>query len=213
MKLRFLLPVAIAVLSFACKPSSTPADSSVNPEPAASSQSENPGKYEIKSGIVVYKALIMGMETTQTLYFDDYGKKEATETIMQMMGTEIRSLAINKDGYMYNLDMNAKTGTKAPVISNTTIDFKNLTDQMEKDMNLKKLGKEDFLGRKCEKMSIDYTKMQMTGTFLVYRGVPLKVDTDMGSMKMVLEAQNFEENANVPADVFEIPADFTITGN
>ena len=47
-------------------------------------------------------------------------------------------------------------------------------------MNLKKEGTEEFLGKTCEKMSIDYKKMQMKGNFLVYKGIALKMNTDMG---------------------------------
>lgn len=170
-------------------------------------------KYELKSGIVVYQTQMMGMEVKQTLSFDDYGKKEATDIMMETMGTKIHTVTLTKEGYVYTLDMVNKTGTKVPAnsMNNANIDFQNLSKEMEKEMNLKKEGKETFLGKTCEKISIDYAKMQMKGSFLVYKGVALKVDTDMGTMKMILAAQGFEENPQIPAEKFEIPADIMIT--
>ncbi|MBN1907141.1 MAG: hypothetical protein JW927_18825 [Deltaproteobacteria bacterium] len=173
------------------------------------------GKYEFKSGIVVYKTQTMGMDAQQTLSFDDYGKKEVTDMVMEMMGTKLHNVTITRDGYTYTLDMANKTGTKVPVNSrnNTNIDFSNLSREMEKEMNLKKEGTETFLGRVCDRISIDYTKMQLKGSFLVYKGVALKIDTDMGAMKMKLTAEEFEENPQIPAEKFEIPADIIIAGN
>jgi hypothetical protein len=218
MKTRFLALSIILCCILSCKNQSSDNTGTENnvSEVAAKAGDEAPkGKYAIKSGIVVYKTQMMGMEVKQTLSFDDYGKKEVTDVMMEMMGTKIHTVSLTKDGFIYNIDMVKKTGTKSPEVSanNTNIDFQNLTEEMTKEMNLKKEGNEMFLGKNCEKMSIDYTKMKMKGTFLVYRGVALKVDTDLGTMKMKLEAEQFEENPTIPAEKFEIPADITITGN
>lgn len=173
------------------------------------------GKYAIKSGVVVYKTQMMGFEVKQTLSFDDFGQKEATDVMMEMMGTTIHNKTITKEGFIYTIDMVRKTGTKSQVqaINNSNIDFQNLTDEMIKEMNLKKEGYEEFLGKNCEKMSIDYVKMQMKGTFLVYKGIPLKVDTEMGTMKMNLVAEKLEENVQIPAEMFEIQSDISIIDN
>jgi hypothetical protein len=82
---------------------------------------------------------------------------------------------------------------------------------MVKDMNLKKEGTEEYLGKTCEKMSIDYTKISMKGTFLVYKGVALKSETNMGTTKMKLIGEKFEENPSIPAEKFEVPADIKVT--
>lgn len=170
------------------------------------------GKYALKSGIVVYNTQMMGMDVKQTLYFDDYGAKEAQEVSMEMMGVKMHQVTISKDGFIYTLDMEQKTGTKvaAPTGLAQNIDFQNLSEEMAKDMELKKLGTEEFLGKTCDKMSIDYKKMSMKGTFLVYKGVALKSETDMGSMKMNLLAEKFDENPSIPSEKFEIPDDIKI---
>ncbi|MFO7671985.1 MAG: hypothetical protein R6W31_20170 [Bacteroidales bacterium] len=168
------------------------------------------GRYAIKSGIVEYKTEVMGMAGKQTSTFDDYGNLEVIETTMEMMGIKINTVTLMRDGYIYTFDMENKTGTR--IVGNSpNIDFENLSDEMAQDMNLKKTGTETFLGKNCDNMSIDYTKMNMKGNFLVYKGVPLKIDTDMGTMKMILVGEKFEENPAIPAGKFEIPSGFTIT--
>lgn len=214
MKNKFFVFAILAsfTILFSCK-------SKTNETPATS---ENPsdvttevakGKYAMKSGIVEYKTQMMGMDVKQTMYFDDYGKKEAQEVKMEMMGVKMHTLTLSKDGFIYTLDMEKKTGTKTAAMAGMAqnIDFQNLSEELMKDMDLKKLGTEDFLGKTCEKMSIDYKKMGMKGTFLVYKGVALKSENDMGGMKVNLIAEKFDENPAIPAEKFEVPADFTIT--
>jgi hypothetical protein len=152
------------------------------------------------------------MDMKQVMSFDDYGNKEVTEVMMEMMGTKIHTVTLNKDGFVYTIDMVKKTATKSPSYqgSNQNIDFENLSEQMVKDMKLKKEGSEEFLGKTCEKMSIDYEKMKMKGSYLVYKGVPLMVDTDMGTMKMKLIGEKFVENPVIPAEKFEVSADIKI---
>lgn len=210
-KLIAMALLSTATLLFSCK-SKTSETNVANENPTASESSTPKGKYGIKSGIVQYKTEMMGMEVMQTLTFDDYGKKEATDVEMEMMGVKIHTVNLTKDGFIYNLDMVKKTGTKSPEvnIANASIDFENLSEEMVKEMDLKKLGTEEFLGKTCEKMSIDNKKMSMKGTFLVYKGIALKSETDMGSMKMNLLAEKFEENPTLPAEKFEVPADIKI---
>lgn len=168
------------------------------------------GKYAIKSGIVEYKTKMMGMDAKQKLTFDDYGKNEITEV---MLGAEIHTVTLNKDGFVYNYDLIKKIGTKRPatLVKTSDIDFENASKEMMKEMNLKKEGTEKFLGRDCEKVSIDNEKMKMKGNYLIYKGIPLRVNTDLGSIKMNLLAEKIEENPVLSNDIFTIPADIKIS--
>lgn len=170
-------------------------------------------KYEIKSGIVEYKTQTMGTDVVQTLYFDDYGAKEANEMAMEIAGIKSNTRSITKDGYMYNLDLTTKTGTKTKTFAaaGADINFSELTDEMVKRMNLKKIGSENFAGKTCDKYTIDYTDLSMKGSFLVWKGVPLKSEVDLSTIHTTMVAKNFQENADVPAEKFEIPSDFNIT--
>lgn len=204
-----------AALLFSCK-SKTSETASATKDQAEVTTETPKGKYALKSGIVEYKTQMMGMDVKQVLTFDDYGKEEVTEVMMEMMGTKIHTVNLTKDGFIYTLDMVKKTGTKSPVYQgggSSNIDFENMTEAMIKDMNLKKEGSEEFLGKTCEKMSVDYKKMNMKGNYLVYKGVALKMDTDMGTIKMKMTADKFVENPVIPSGKFEIPADVKITEN
>ena len=209
-----LAVMASFLVLFSCK-SKTSETAVISDNPAATEAATPKGKYAIKSGIVVYKTEMMGMAVTQTLTFDDFGKKEATDVQMEMMGTKIHTVNLTKDDFVYSLDMVKKTGTKSPAVTmaNANIDFENLSEDLVKEMDLKKLGTEQFLGKTCEKMSIDNKKMKMKGTYLVYKGVALMADTDMGSMKVKLTAEKFEENPTIPAEKFDVPADIKIAEN
>lgn len=212
MKLLKITSLALLTISLgfvSCKSKTSETTSATDNKTEAANATPK-GRYAIKSGIVEYKTEIMGMPAKQTLIFDDYGQKELTDMEMEMMGTKIRTVTITKDGFIYTLDLEKKTGTRIKGNS-PNIDFENLSEQMIKDMNLKKEGTEEYLGKTCEKMSIDYTKMKMKGSFLVYKGVALKLDTDMGTMKMKLIGEKFIENPDIPAAKFDVPADIKIS--
>ena len=209
-----LLIVFVFTAIVSCKNTSSTKEASADPKELNSANpAANKERYAIKSGIVEYNTQVMGMDVKQTMTFDNYGKLDIQEVKMDIMGTQIHTVTLTRDGYIYNLDMVKRTGTKSIVTSmnNANIDFENLSEEVIKEMDLKKLGTEEFLGKTCEKMSIDYKKGGMKGTYLVYKGVALLVDTDMGSMKMRLVAEKFIENPEIPASRFEIPSDITIT--
>jgi len=216
-RLNVLALVAFAVLIVACqsKTSKQTAPATSTEKSAEVVKTTPKGKYAIKSGIVEYKTQMMGMDMKQILTFDDYGKIEMTEMVMEMMGTKTHSVTLTKDGFVYAYDLVKKTGTKNPFYGggSQNIDFENMSKEMVSDMKLKKEGTEEFLGKKCDKMSIDYDKMKMKGNFLVYKGVALKMDTDMGTVKMNLVADKFVENPEIPTAKFEIPADVKISEN
>ena len=216
-RLNVLAIMALAIMLFACQ-GKTPKQASTTPDaekPAEVVKGTSKGKYAIKSGIVEYKTQMMGMDMNQSLTFDDYGKIEMTEVIMEMTGMKTHSVTLTKDGFVYAYDLEKKIGTKNPFYGggSQNIDFENMSKEMISDMKLKKEGTEEFLGKKCDKMSIDYDKMKMKGNFLVYKGVALKMETDMGTVKMNLIADKFIENPEIPAGKFEIPADVKITEN
>ena len=216
MKMNNFIAVIILISTFiiaSCNSKPSNQSSTVPENKAETTKETSKGKYAIKSGIVEYKAQMMGMDVKQILTFDEYGQKEITEVIMDMMGAKTHSVTLNKDGYQYQYDLVQKTGTKSRFYGNGSLDldFENMSKEMIKDMNLKKEGTADYLGKTCEKMSVDYQKMQMKGNFLVYKGVALKMDVDMGSMKVNLAGEKFEENPSIAANKFEVPADVTIT--
>lgn len=206
-----LIFILLVILISSCKNKSTESVNEIKKQLKFTKEIPK-NKYAIKSGIVEYKTEMMGMAAKQVFTFDDYGKKEITEVIMEMLGTKVHTVALTINGYIYNYDLINKKGTKKPVtlIKTTDIDFENMTEKMIKDMNLKKEGTEIFLGKNCEKVSIDNKSMQMKGTYLIYKGIPLKVNTDLGTMKMNLLAEKFIENPTIPEEKFVVPEEVII---
>lgn len=205
-----LLPlILIAFVAFSCKgktsEKSKPGDTTSSP--ATTTEVKAKGRYAIKSGIVEYKSSVMGMDAKQTLYFDDFGALESNVTEMEMMGIKTVSVTINRDGFVYTFDPGTKTGKKVVAYYGSNVNFEDLTDEIIKDFNLKKEGRDVILGKDCEKWSMDNTSLGMKGFYWVYKGVPLKVDTDLGTAKMQMDATSFKENVEIPAEKFDIPSD------
>ncbi len=198
-----LMVTLLSLMLFSCNRKPAPAGQSEN-----AGKSEAGGKFGIKSGIVTYKTDMMGFEASQTLYFDDYGALEANEIVMEIMGTKMRTHTITKDGYTYNFDPEKKTGSKIALSSSPAqIDFNDLSEEIIKEWNLKEGGEETFLGKECVKYSADHKDMNMKGYYWVWKGLVLKMEMDMATSRMVMEAVSLEENPKVPAEKFEVPAD------
>jgi len=180
-------------------------------------------KYGVKSGIITYEALeMLGIKTTQTIYFDDYGTKEAIESVTEgeIMGIKSKShsWSITKDNFVYTFDIEKMTNNtnelekvvnKMDMSQNpfANTDWTNLSDELKKEMDYKEEGEETVAGFSGKKVSVKMDKNAEGRIYAVtYKNVPLKVD--MGQIKMV--ASKFEENASVPASVFELPKDYKV---
>lgn len=180
--------------------------------PVSVANSKGKGKYALKSAIVEYKTITMGIEGKQILYFDNYGEKEAYETEMSVFGFTSRTITIYGDDCSYTVDLVKKTATKSSSKDNPyNIDFERLAQEAEKEWKIQKEGSETLLGRECIKYSItNIRNSSMNGFFWVWKGIPFKTEMNMIGTKMVLEAQKIDENVSIPADKFIIPADVEI---
>ncbi|NVO01844.1 MAG: hypothetical protein HXX09_04010 [Bacteroidetes bacterium] len=166
------------------------------------------GKYQIKSGIISITSEAMGFKTDVVSYFDNYGAQETSVSTMDIMGMKTERLSINKDGFIWDIDMKTKTGTKMkiPEKDPKNIDFTGLTEGLMKEMNIKKEGTETLLGKTCDKFSMNYEKMKTKANYSVWKGIALKTEMDMMGMKVKMIATKLEENATIAADKFEVPA-------
>ncbi len=220
MKNLLSIAVAVSLLTLAgCSKGEDKEDNKqegVKTEAPSSVSAATKGKYQIKSGALELKVENNMIKTasTQKLYFDDYGKKERTETIteFEMMGQNIRSVGVvmNDGKFVYSFDPEKKTGTKSKFFgsnSGAQYDFESFSEEMKKDWKLKKEGTVDILGKTCDKYSIDNEKSKMKGTVCLWKGLALATDLDMGGIKMKMTAVKFDEGASVPAEMFEVPQD------
>jgi hypothetical protein len=85
----------------------------------AAAPADGKHRYEVKSGIVEMSNSMME-NMLETLYFDDYGGKQATVTSMDMkvLGQTIHSEHVNIDagGYHVTYDPRKKTGTRHKLV-------------------------------------------------------------------------------------------------
>lgn len=211
--LTFLSFLTIILFLGACGRNASKTENISNNEPSKELTSSGKHKYSIKSGIIEYNTTTMGTNVIQTLYFDDYGTKEANEMQMEIAGMKSHTLNILKEGYNYSLDLNSKTGTKSKLMAmpNSNIDFENISEEILKQMKMRKEGQEDFNGKTCDKYTMDNSDMHMKGTFLVWKGIALKSEMDLSTIKTIMVAKNIQENTSVPKEKFNVPEDFQIT--
>lgn len=172
-------------------------------------------RYLVKSGIVEY-TLSGTRKGTETIYFDNWGMREAkhTKAEMSMMGiTQTQNtLGIIDGAYTYNIDLDTKTGTKmeTPMLKELAANTKDLTEageKMMKNMGGVKIGTEVILGKSCDVWEIKNMKSKTW----VWKGVPLKTHVNMPSMEMTIMATKIDEGASIAADKFAIPPDVKIT--
>lgn len=180
--------------------------------------------YGEKSGIVVYKPMEMnGIKAVQTLYFDDYGKKEMRETVVtgSMQGAETKQHSIDiRDGNIaYHFELENKIGdmdraTKdvykqvIPAEMMEQMNVANLSEKLRKSYNFKEEGTEKVAGIKGIKYSIQPEGSQMDGpiTGVHYKNVPLKVT--LGTM--IIEAEKVDFGSKIAPEKFKIPAGFNV---
>ncbi len=180
--------------------------------------------YGEKSGIVTYKPMdMMGVKVTQTLYFNDYGKQEMRETMVEgnMMGMDMRQHTVDiRDGnIMYHYELENVSGgqdraTKNAYKSTITpemfeqMKIESLSEKFKAKLDYKDEGKETVAGIEGIKYSIapDSINRQNRITGVHFKNIPLKVS--MGQMEIIADKVDF--STKVPADKFKVPEGFTV---
>jgi len=216
MKKIYLLSL-IALFFFACNEGTSNnedennIDQTEDQTESSGSESSSMVKYPFKSGIVKYESDVMGMKTSVTIYFKGYGKEECSVSEVDMMGKKMTMRNIIKDGFMYSLSMEQKSGTKmkvSPEFSNYRFNADMFEEKMEAEGG-KKLGTGEVLGKKCQ----IYSMMQegAESKIWIWNNMLMKMSAEQNGMTYTIEAVNIEETNNFPDGIFDIPADFNIT--
>ena len=175
-------------------------------------------KYGVKAGMSEMTMEMMGMKTTVTNYWDDFGKKSVTAVSGEMMGSKMNETTIEKDGFSIKYDGEKKTGMKAKKDSAMQdISFHEMTDAQMKERGMTEAGTETLLGKECKVYEVDMDKMtgqtstdqpKVKGKVWVWNGIPMKMV--MGDL-MKMETTKIEVMESVPAAKFEVPDDVQIT--
>ena len=185
--------------------------------------------YGIKSGVVKYDVKGAYNDKQETLYFEDWGDTEArfVETTHFFPGTKNISgqtsrIELRKNGYLYNLDLDARKGTKTKMPPREPrFSFEELLFRLgsaEKvtaylaGRNIIMLGeKENILNYPCQVIRVS-TSQTSYNQICFYEGVVLKntsyINAGNNSFTNVKQAVAFEPNAQIDASIFEVPDDF-----
>jgi len=181
-------------------------------EPPAGVSGQSSGKYEIKSGIIEYRSIMSGSEAVQTLSFDNYGEEEKLETVMNVSNIRITTVSIAKDGFIYSYNPATKTGTKVEILGrqSSIIDFRNLSEEVRRKMNLEIVDTVLIDERTCLQYSVDWVERSMTGLYSVWKGITVESEIKILNTDMVMTATNIVENPVIPPEKFELPADIRL---
>ena len=217
----FLLS-AVTLIS-GCSKSDNPVTGAVS---QLSSESR-PKRYEIRSGIVHFEPMnVMGVSTTtETLYFDDYGRKEAKETVTETnvmgMKTYEHRMEITDGDYALSFELKKTVNGKDETSKEATkTDMRQMREmalmmskaidvnELKKNFDYREEGTEEIAGVTGRKYSVALNKEQPDARVfgVMYKNIVLK--SEMGDITM--RASKIEENAAVPASKFEVPAGYTI---
>lgn len=166
-------------------------------------------RYEIKSGIIKLISTTGGHETEETQYFDNYGAMESLVFTTEIPGlVKYDTYTITKgDKAWFVNDTEGKKTSKAFDNPTPDLNFLNPTPDAIEKYKIEEIGEETFLGRPCKKFTYETSqgRKKCQWTVWVYKGVTLKSIAKMGRRDVIVEATDFQENASVPAKVFEIP--------
>ena len=163
-------------------------------------------RYEIKSGMAHSVTRMNDHVTPAVQYFDDYGDCEAmVQTIdMGALGSFDNTTITKKEKAWF------VNGSGAKEFQNPTSDltFVNPSQAVIEKYKLVDTGEEEeFLGRICRKFTYETTQGRKTvyNTVWVYKGVTLKSVMKRGRQESFFEMTDFQEDVEIPAEVFAIP--------
>ena len=152
----------------------------------------------------------MGQSVSSIQYVADYGRKESTETFMNMQGQLFTIFTIMKDGYTYVANVSAKQGQKinmASVDDYQNVNFLNLTDEIKTKYNIKEVGAERLLGKDCKKYELTVTAQGQTAkvTAWIWQGLSLKSSMSVMGNTITDEVTEILEGAEIAKEKFELP--------
>ena len=164
-------------------------------------------RYEIKSGIIKRTMDMMGQKSESILYFDNYGKVEAST--MNFMGGSM--LQITKGDTMIFVNQ-AERQANRMIMQQKPVNYTNLTQEVKDRSKIKELGDETVAGKPCKKYSLEMNQMGQTtqATVWVWKGIVLKQSISFEGMEMITEATEVQENVAIPADKISVPSGITV---
>lgn len=168
-----------------------------------------PRRYGVKSGIIKVIASTAGVDTPETMYFDDYGRKESVVFTTEIPGVvkyDSWVITIGDKSYGVSVTEGKRNYGKPSDNPMADLTFIDPSPEVIAKYNIKELGEEKFLGRTCKKISYEATqgRNRLTYNVLVYKGIILKSETQIRKRAVSIIATELQENVAVPASAFQI---------
>lgn len=160
--------------------------------------------FGIEKGMIEYKIVTMGMPSTITMYWDNFGKKSFTKNTMEMMGVKTTSLMLNDGEFVYTWDATTKEGTKVKVVKSDNLNYNNMTKDVMDKYHISKEASQEIKGKMCDvyKMEVEGAKSKTW----VWKGIVIKSETTSMNITITTEMTKMEEDASAPEGSFEVPA-------
>lgn len=163
-------------------------------------------KYGFKSAIVKSTTDMMGQVIEMTGYIEEYGALECQKVSIDLPGMgSVETAVINKDGKAWTVNYTMKQ------VEETTpeeqVNFLELSDEDVEKYKIKEIGKEVLLGKECIKYSVENEVQGLKANLTVwaYKGFPMKTETEVQGFKIVFTVTDFQEDAMVLPQIFDVP--------
>ena len=163
-------------------------------------------KYGFKSAITKMNTDMMGQTIETTGYIDNYGALECQKVTMDVPGMgKFETAVISKEGKSWQVNYTMKQVEETPV--QEQVNFLELSDADVEKYKIKEIGKETLLGKECTVYSVENEVQGMKAnlTVSVYKGIAFKTVTEVQGYKIVITMTEFQEDAMVLPQVFDIP--------
>ena len=157
-------------------------------------------RYGIESGSYKMETNVMGQTVTSTVYFDDFGAKEATS--VSMMGVDMTQ--IFRDGKVYVVDKAQRSVQEMP--QQQSINYMDLSDEVIAKNKIQEIGTETVDGKECTVYTLEMSQMGQTAkaTVCVWNGFTMKTTIDAGGFTISTKVTEVNEGP-VDAALFEVP--------
>lgn len=178
-------------------------------------------RYSHKSGIIEFQ-IEGAYKGEATLYWDDYGMKEALYTNKEMKKGFIiidkdRSLDLVLGEYNYDIDLDPimRSGTKKKNGYDVTFGLAGaeaiaeINAAIYKALGGKLVGQSEVCGQTCDDWEL---KIPLKSKYSIWEGIKLySENTVPPKIKFTRKCTSIKLDCDIPADKFEIPSDIEIT--
>ena len=165
-------------------------------------------KYGFKSAIAKFATEVMGQAVESTIYIDEYGAKECQKAKVEIpgMGT-MDSGVISKEGKTWNVNYTMKQVQEVAINPGDQPNFLDLNEETRKKFKIEEVGQEKVLDYDCTVYTLVTTSGEISANakLWVYKGLPMKTETEAMGMKVTNVVTEFKEDAMVLPQVFDVP--------